>query len=268
MGAYDGLKRDELVALCEERGLPTDGVKAELIARLEATDVDLASGEADDVLLGVDPSADDSTADDSDDPVESDAISTDAEIADDLPGSMTDDATGAEMEDDAPEAAESDAAPEALEDRLEDVAAEAIGSAATALAGAALEVISGHEHPALDPEDLANHGRAPNKRGVQPWDAMKVEILGQLRAGAQDVWQDGEDLDWLAGVAEDWAKQKWRALNGDHLARRNATTNLRHLEAQVAGRVAQIRMRLAKGGDDILIEVLRVVLKAVIGALL
>ena len=37
---YSHLKKDELIALAEERGLDTDGTKADLIERLEADDED------------------------------------------------------------------------------------------------------------------------------------------------------------------------------------------------------------------------------------
>lgn len=37
-GAYDGMKKDELVAECEKRGLPVSGTKEELVARLVESD--------------------------------------------------------------------------------------------------------------------------------------------------------------------------------------------------------------------------------------
>lgn len=244
-GKYDDLKKAELVELAESRGVDTDGNKAEIAKRLEASDAasaDQPTEDLSDVTSEIDggPDADAGTIDADDDADDPDAGPGDKdEDEDEEEGDDEDD--GDEPED----------APEPEPEP-------------------AVAVPVGHQpvHEPVADDDLANQGRPPNKRGVQPWDKIKVEVLTGLRESASDLWEEGkEQIGFLGAIAEDIAKQTWLAKFGDVGQKRNAVTNLKHLSAQVRSRTALVKMHLIKQGDSLLLKVLQTTIRVAIGAL-
>lgn len=197
MGEYDDLKKADLIALAEERGLDASGTKAEIIARLEVDDVTATDAGAD-------------------------------------PG---------------PEPPPDTIAPGPVASSIADPPPAPAAPVPTAPVAAA--------PPAPEPP--------PAVVAPKPWDALKRDVLQTLRDESADLWEEGKtDVQFLGRVAEDVAREKWRAATATGtVERRRAETNLRHLQAQVRGQVAIRKMALVRGGDRVLERVLNVAIRSV-----
>ncbi len=95
------------------------------------------------------------------------------------------------------------------------------------------------------------------------YDKLKSEVATLLRAELKELWAI-EDTEFLQGLAEDIAKQKWRAITAqDPNERETAEGNLRLMAADLQGHAIIKRLQVTAKGKDVLVRVVQTVIRTI-----
>ena len=90
----------------------------------------------------------------------------------------------------------------------------------------------------------------------------KENILNILKDGTKDLWKKEEDSAFLKEVAEDIAKVQIKIIAASDDERKQIyEKDLKHLMAQLNGRIGEKKDLLIKQGDFVLTKVLDVAIK-------
>lgn len=96
---------------------------------------------------------------------------------------------------------------------------------------------------------------------ADPWSSLYGEVLATLKDGVASFLKDTKpELEaFLKEKALQIAKEKWRSLNAPtDVEREVAEVNLRHLAAQVGGKVVELQLAATKEAQNLLVKVLEV----------
>jgi hypothetical protein len=95
------------------------------------------------------------------------------------------------------------------------------------------------------------------------WDQLREEVLSVMRSELKDLWEK-EDTEALKELAEDVAREKWRALTAKSVIETDiANQNLRLLAADLHAHAIIKRLQLTSRGKDFAVRALQIVIKTV-----
>jgi Mg-chelatase subunit ChlD len=92
---------------------------------------------------------------------------------------------------------------------------------------------------------------------AEPWDALQAELLIVLTDGIKGFLKETKpELEaFLQEKAVEMAREKWRSLNASTESERGvAETNLRHLSAQVGGKVAELKLATTRHAEELIVK--------------
>lgn len=92
---------------------------------------------------------------------------------------------------------------------------------------------------------------------AEPWDALQAELLVVLKDGVKEfLGETRPELEaFLKEKAVEMAREKWRSLNASTESERGvAETNLRHLAAQVGGKVAELKLATTRRAHELIVK--------------